>query len=72
MNEAMPGDPLWQKVKPDQLGTEAELDYLQQGDPFGTLFSIGEADVSLRPGWFTMRIRIPSLSRSWLRFIFTR
>ena len=46
------GDPLWQKVKPDQLGAEAELDYLQHGDPFGTLFSIGEADVSLRPGWF--------------------
>ena len=46
------GDSLWQKVKPDQLGTEAELDYLQHGDPFGTLFSIGEADVSLRPGWF--------------------
>ena len=46
------GDPLWQKAKPDQLGTEAELDYLQHGDPLGTLFSIGEADVSLRPGWF--------------------
>ena len=46
------GDPLWQKVKADQLGTEAELDYLQHGDPSGTLFSIGEADVSLRPGWF--------------------
>ena len=46
------GDPLWQKVKPDQLGTEAELDYLQHGDSSGTLFSIGEADVSLRPGWF--------------------
>lgn len=46
------GDPLWQKVKPNQLGTEAELDYLQHGDPSGTLFSIGEADVSLRPGWF--------------------
>ena len=46
------GDPLWQKVKPEQLGTEAELDYLQHGDPSGTLFSIGEADVSLRPGWF--------------------
>ena len=46
------GDPLWQKVKSDQLGTEAELDYLQHGDPSGTLFSIGEADVSLRPGWF--------------------
>ena len=46
------GDPLWQKVEPDQLGTEAELDYLQHGDPSGTLFSIGEADVSLRPGWF--------------------
>lgn len=46
------GDPLWQKVKPDQLGTEAELDYLQHGDPSGMLFSIGEADVSLRSGWF--------------------
>lgn len=46
------GDPLWQKVKPDKLGTEAQLDYLQHGDPSGTLFSIGEADVSLRPGWF--------------------
>ena len=46
------GEPLWQKVKPDKLGTEVELDYLQHGDPSGTLFSIGEADVSLRPGWF--------------------
>ena len=46
------GDPLWQKVKPDQLGTETALDYLQHGDPLGTLFSIGEADVSLRQGWF--------------------
>ena len=46
------GDPLWHKVKPDQLGTETALDYLQHGDPLGTLFSIGEADVSLRPGWF--------------------
>ena len=46
------GDPLWQKVNPDKLGTEAELDYLQNGDPSGTIFSIGEADVSIRPGWF--------------------
>ena len=46
------GDPLWQKVNPEQLGTEAELDYLQHGDPSGTIFSIGEADVSIRPGWF--------------------
>ena len=46
------GDPLWQKVNPDKLGTEAELDYLQHGDPSGTIFSIGEADVSLRSGWF--------------------
>ena len=46
------GDPLWQKVNPAKLGTEAELDYLQHGDPSGTLFSIGEADVSIRPGWF--------------------
>ncbi len=46
------GDPLWQKVNSDKLGTEAELDYLQHGDPSGTIFSIGEADVSIRPGWF--------------------
>ena len=46
------GDPLWQKVNPDKLGTEAELDYLQHGDPSGTIFSIGEADVSIRPAWF--------------------
>ena len=46
------GDSLWQKVNPDKLGTEAELDYLQHGDPSGTIFSIGEADVSIRSGWF--------------------
>lgn len=46
------GDPLWQKVNPDKLGTEAELDYLQHGDSSGTIFSIGKADVSIRPGWF--------------------
>ena len=46
------GDPLWQKVNPDKMGTEAELDYLQHGDSSGTIFSIGEADVSIRPGWF--------------------
>lgn len=46
------GDPLWQKVNPEKLGTEAELGYLQHGDPSGTIFSIGEADVSIRPGWF--------------------
>ena len=46
------GDPLWQKVNPDKLGTEAALDYLQHGDSSGTIFSIGEADVSLRSGWF--------------------
>lgn len=32
------GDPLWQKVNPDKLGTEAELDYLQHGDSLGTIF----------------------------------
>ena len=46
------GDPLWQKVNPAKLGTEAALDYLQHGDSSGTIFSIGEADVSIRPGWF--------------------
>lgn len=46
------GNPLWQKVNPEKLGTEAELGYLQHGDPSGTIFSIGEADVSIRPGWF--------------------
>ena len=39
-------------MNPDKLGTEAELDYLQHGDPSGTIFSIGEANVSIRSGWF--------------------
>ena len=64
------GDPLWQKVKPDQLGTEAELDYLQHGDPFGTLFSIGEADVSLRPGWFYHEDQDPKSLEELVEFYF--
>lgn len=46
------GDPLWQKVQPQMMGEETERDYLNHGDPAGTVYSIGEVDVSLRPGWF--------------------
>ena len=45
-------DPLWQKIRPEKLSEQTPLDYLLHGDPKGTYYSLGEADVSLRSGWF--------------------
>ena len=66
------GDPLWQKVKPDQLGTEAELDYLQHGDPSGTIFQSERQMFPSGQVGFTMKSRILSLLRSWWKSTFTR
>ncbi|MBP2621940.1 alpha-L-fucosidase [Streptococcus panodentis] len=46
------GDPLWQKVNPNQLSEHTAPAYLNHGDPDGTVYSLGEADVSIRSGWF--------------------
>lgn len=46
------GDPVWHKVNPDTIRRGPSNAYLNNGDPAGTLYSVGEADVSIRPGWF--------------------
>ena len=51
------GDPNWATVDPDVVpfpgatGDRVEA-MLQHGDPRGTVWRPGEADVSIRPGWF--------------------
>ncbi|KXT78951.1 alpha-L-fucosidase [Streptococcus sp. DD13] len=46
------GDPLWQKIRPEKLSLHTDPAYLNHGDPDGTIYSLGEADVSIRSGWF--------------------
>ncbi len=51
------GDPNWCTVNPDTVpypgvsGPDVEA-MLQHGDPAGSVWRPGEADVSIRPGWF--------------------
>ena len=51
------GDPNWSTVDPAAVpypGAEGDrvIGMLQHGDPHGTVWRPGEADVSIRPGWF--------------------
>jgi alpha-L-fucosidase len=51
------GDPNWSTVDPavvpvPGLGGRPVIDMLQHGDPAGRAWRPGEADVSIRPGWF--------------------
>lgn len=46
------GDPVWHKVKKDRIVENVPRAYLNNGDPNGDMYSVGEADVSIRPGWF--------------------
>ena len=46
------GDPVWQKVNPDKIRNNPSNRYLNHGDPEGKQYSVGEADVSIRSGWF--------------------
>ena len=46
------GDPVWQKVKKANITDNVTNDYLNHGDPDGDMYSVGEADVSIRSGWF--------------------
>lgn len=64
------GDPLWQKVQPQMMGEETERDYLNHGDPAGTVYSIGEVDVSLRPGWFYHEHEYPKSVEELLEIYF--
>ena len=51
------GDPNWCMMNPAAVpyaGAQGEgiIEALQHGDPNGTIWRPGEADVSIRPGWF--------------------
>ena len=51
------GEPNWSAVDPEVVRVPGRLDaagmrMLRHGDPFGTAWRPGEADVSIRPGWF--------------------
>ncbi len=52
------GDPCWSKIDAQRIKDDYDIrkqefpSYLNSGDPNGDIWSIGEADVSLRPGWF--------------------
>jgi alpha-L-fucosidase len=51
------GDPNWSTVDPavvtvPGMSGRAVTDMLQHGDPAGRAWRPGEADVSIRPGWF--------------------
>ncbi|WP_258392497.1 glycosyl hydrolase family 95 catalytic domain-containing protein [Dolosigranulum pigrum] len=45
------GDPVWHRIDSSKLPTN-DHQYLNTGDPEGDIYSVGEADVSIRPGWF--------------------
>ena len=46
------GDPVWHKVKRANITDDVKNEYLNHGDPDGDMYSVGEADVSIRSGWF--------------------
>ncbi|MGG7141839.1 alpha-L-fucosidase [Clostridium nigeriense] len=52
------GDPVWSKVNQKRIrdrynsGAGDENQYLNNGDPNGDIWSVGECDVSLTSGWF--------------------
>ena len=46
------GDPVWHKVNPDKIRNNPSNSYLNHGDSEGKQYSVGEADVSIRSGWF--------------------
>ena len=52
MNGGIAGDPVWHKVKRANITDDVKNEYLNHGDPDGDMYSVGEADVSIRSGWF--------------------
>ena len=52
------GDPVWSKINKKRIidrydaGLGEENSYLNNGDPNGDIWSVGECDVSLTSGWF--------------------
>jgi len=47
------GETFWSPISTDQLVIGAsDPDYLNQGEPEGDAWIVGQCDVSIRPGWF--------------------
>lgn len=46
------GEPFWSTIDISKMKIKEIPKYLNTGDPKGTNWVVGEADVSIRPGWF--------------------
>lgn len=64
------GDPVWQKVNPDKIRNNPSNSYLNHGDPEGKQYSVGEADVSIRSGWFYHDNQEPKSLRELMNIYF--
>ena len=64
------GDPVWHKVKRDKILANPSTDYLNHGDPAGDMYSVGEADVSIRSGWFYHENQQPKSLRELMDIYF--
>ena len=64
------GDPVWHKVKRDKVLANPSTDYLNHGDPTGDMYSVGEADVSIRSGWFYHENQQPKSLRELMDIYF--
>ncbi|MCU9533045.1 discoidin domain-containing protein [Streptococcus sp. CSL10205-OR2] len=64
------GDPIWHKVTEQAIKNGPTNAYLNTGDPNGDLYSVGEADVSIRPGWFYHANQQPKSLRDLMTIYF--
>ncbi|MBJ8350433.1 discoidin domain-containing protein, partial [Streptococcus zalophi] len=64
------GDPIWHKVTEQAIKNGPTNAYLNTGDPNGDLYSVGEADVSIRPGWFYHANQQPKSLRDLMSIYF--
>ena len=64
------GDPVWHKVKKAKITDDVKNEYLNHGDPEGDMYSVGEADVSIRSGWFYHDNQQPKLIKDLMDIYF--
>ncbi|MCW6655447.1 alpha-L-fucosidase, partial [Aerococcaceae bacterium NML201296] len=64
------GDPVWHKVRRERITGKVSHAYLNNGDPEGDMYSVGEADVSIRPGWFYHENQQPKSLRDLMNIYF--
>ena len=52
MNVVSPGIQFGIRSRKLKITDDVKNEYLNHGDPEGDMYSVGEADVSIRSGWF--------------------